>query len=331
MSSPSAFPSRTASISATDVSGSFPAMAGTVNVRIGFGAPCPRDAIAGVERIFRAVETQCTRFDPGSPLMRANAAGEGWQTVPAYCYAALAEAAEAYAMTDGRFDPRVLPALRRLGYDRSLPFESGELSLAGPTPLEPISPSANSPWRPGFDADASAVSVGPVAVDLGGIGKGLAIRWAAEAVSATCGSFLIEAGGDCYLAGSGPLGAGWQVGVEDPRGGEMPLAVLNLRDTGCATSSIRIRHWLVDGRRVHHIVDPRTGSPGGDGLLAVTVVAPDPAFAEVWSKALFIAGRHHIADEAARRGLRALWIGDDGVVGMSVPLVPDVIWQRPCP
>jgi FAD:protein FMN transferase len=331
MSSPSAFSTRTASISATDVSGSFRAMAGTVNVRIGFGAPSPRAAIAGVERIFRAVESQCTRFDPNSPLMLANLAGEGWQRVPSYCYAALSEAAEAYLVTDGGFDPRVLRALRGLGYDRSLPFESEEVSLTGPTQVGLVPPPANTPWRPRFDADASAVSVGPVPVDLGGIGKGLAIRWAAEVVSATCESFLIEAGGDCYLAGSGPLGAGWQVGVEDPRGGEMPLAVLNLRDTGCATSSIRIRHWLVDGRRVHHLIDPRTGAPGGDGLLAVCVVAPDPAFAEVWSKVLFIVGRDHISDEAERRGLRALWIADDGAVGISASLTPDVIWQRPCP
>jgi thiamine biosynthesis lipoprotein len=331
MSSPSALPSHIASVSATDVSGSFRAMAGTVNVRIGFGAPSPRAAIARVESIFRAVESQCTRFDPHSPLMQANAAGEDWQCVPTYCYAALGAAAEAYLMTDGGFDPRVLPALRRLGYDRSLPFDSGEVSLARPTPVEPASPVTSTAWQPRFDSDAGAVSIGPVPVDLGGIGKGLAIRWSADAVSASCESFLIEAGGDCYLAGTGPLGAGWQVGVEDPRGGEMPLAVLNLRDTGCATSSIRIRHWLVDGRRVHHIIDPRTGAPGGDGLLAVTVVAPDAACAEVWSKVLFIAGRHHIADEAARRGLRALWIADDGAVGISASLTPDVIWQRPCP
>jgi FAD:protein FMN transferase len=158
----------------------------------------------------------------------------------------------------------------------------------------------------------------------------LAIRWAAQAASVSCGSFLIEAGGDCYVAGNGPLGAGWQVGVEDPRGSELPLAVLNLRDTGCATSSIRIRHWLVDGRRVHHLIDPRTGAPGGDGLLAVTVVAPDPALAEVWSKVLFICGRDRVAAEVALHGLRALWVADDGAVGISESLAEDVIWRRPC-
>jgi len=39
-----------------------------------------------------------------------------------------------------------------------------------------------------------------------------------------------------------------------------------------------VRAWLApDGRRVHHLLDPRTGEPGGDGLVAVTVAAPDPA------------------------------------------------------
>ena len=47
----------------------------------------------------------------------------------------------------------------------------------------------------------------------------------------------------------------------------------------------------VGDREVHHLIHPRTGEPGGDGLLAVTVAAPDPAWSEIWSKTLFLAGR----------------------------------------
>ncbi len=64
-----------------------------------------------------------------------------------------------------------------------------------------------------------------------------------------------------------------------------------------------IHRWATaDGRTVHHLIDPRTGEPGGDGLLAVTVAGPDPAWSEVWSKSLFLAGARAIAD--ARPGPR---------------------------
>ena len=92
---------------------------------------------------------------------------------------------------------------------------------------------------------------------------------------------MIEAGGDCCLAGDGPCNAGWQVAVEDPTGGATPVAVLSLSDLGVATSSVRIRHWQVGGRSVHHLIDPRTGEPAEGGLACVTVAGPDPAAAEV--------------------------------------------------
>jgi thiamine biosynthesis lipoprotein len=142
-----------------------------------------------------------------------------------------------------------------------------------------------------------------------------------------CDDYLITAGGDCHCAGVAPDGAPWRVGVEDPRGSTEPLAVLSLSDRACATSSIKVRRWLAGGRRVHHLIEPRTGEPGGRGLLAVTVVDADPASAEVWSKALFLAGHHDFGGLAAKRHLAALWVDRDGRVGCSPALRPSLLWQ----
>src|SRR5262249_48885556 len=156
----------------------------------------------------------------------------------------------------------------------------------------------------------SAVRVGTEPIDLGGIGKGLALRWAAECVAAARAAFLIEAGGDCYLAGDGPSGDRCHVGVDPPGDGAHPLADLTVRDAACVAPSVRLRSWLAGGRRVPRVVDPRTGAPGGAGLRAVTVVGPAPAMAEVWSKVPFLAGREGIAEAAG--GRPALWVTDDG-------------------
>ncbi|MEP7178932.1 MAG: FAD:protein FMN transferase [Pseudonocardiales bacterium] len=305
---------------------SFTAMASTVTIRLAPDAPSPQEMIGRARAVFGDVEQQCTRFDRDSPLMQANAAGEAWHVVPRYCFAALSEAASAHQVTDAIFDPRVLRALLELGYDRSLPFAAGDVEL-GARSVPVAQRRASDRWRPGFDPARSAVRIGPIPVDLGGIAKGLAIRWVAEELARACDSYLIEAGGDCYLAGDGPEGAGWQVAVEDPRGGTQPIAVLNVHSAGCATSSVRLRQWTVAGRRVHHLIDPRTGTPGGRGLLAVTVVGPDPAMDEVWSKVLFLLGSKDIAAHAAAHDLAALWVADDGAIGMSEAIAPAVIWQ----
>jgi thiamine biosynthesis lipoprotein len=165
-------------------------------------------------------------------------------------------------------------------------------------------------------------------IDLGGIGKGLALRWAgARLRRAGLDRFLLDAGGDILVGGPGPGGGHWRIGIEDPAGGDTPLAVIGVDGGAVATSSIRRLRWMVDDRPRHHLVDPASGAPADGGLLAVTVAAPDPAWAEVWTKALFISGRALIADEARARGLAAWWVDEEGSLGMTPAARQRTVWE----
>jgi FAD:protein FMN transferase len=170
-------------------------------------------------------------------------------------------------------------------------------------------------------------------VDLGGIGKGLALRWAMrvlehalpELADPATGA-LLEAGGDIVARGTAPQEGPWMIGVENPGGGD-DVAVVTLRDGAICTSSIAVHRWRTGaGREVHHLLDPRTGEPGGAGLLAVTVAGPDPAWAEVWSKTLFLEGASGIAARARRLGLAAWWILDDGALEMTPAARVQTAW-----
>ncbi len=296
----------------------------TVRARIGDRPTAVARAVEAALALFARVERACTRFDPRSPLMRANAHPDRWHRVPPECFLAVAEAQSAYQRTGGRFDPRVLADLVRLGYTRSFGASVTAMHLPGP----PARPRAgHGPWRPGFRGASREVRLGADPVDLGGIGKGLAVRWASRLLRAVASDHLVEAGGDCHCAGRAPDGGPWRVGVEDPDGGVDPIAVLELVDRACATSSVRLRRWTAGGRTVHHLVDPRTGRPGGRGLRAVTVVGADPADAEVWSKVVFLAGRSGAERLASRRGLAALWAADDGTVGTTPAMDRYVAWR----
>lgn len=303
----------------------FRAMATDVTLHVEHPAAHAARALEEAREVFARVESACTRFDPDSPLMRANARPDRWHVVPQECADAVREAGRAHRETGGVFDPRVLEALLRLGYDRSLPFAGGAVEVAG-TGSE--APRGRSPWRPRVQrrADRHRMHLDGTPIDLGGIGKGLAVRWAWERLRDAGESVMVDAGGDCRFSGPGPDGDGWHVGVEDPGGGAGPVAVLVLTDAGCATSSIRVRRWKADGRRVHHLIDPRTGYSGGEGLLAVTVIDPDPAWAEVWSKTLFLAGPAEIAGVAAIRDLAAVWVEGDGTVRVNPAARPLVLW-----
>jgi len=284
------------------------------------------DAVARALAVFSEVDRTCTRFDPESPLMRANRSPQRWHTVPVELFDALTEAKRAHDVTGGRFDPRVLGALVALGYDRTLPFGKVDVAVDG---VRAQGRGARpGPWRPRFRAATCEVLVGRDPVDLGGIGKGLAVRWASAALRPTARDFLVEAGGDCYCAGDGPDGDAWLVGVEDPSAPTGHVAILALRDLAATTSSVRLRRWRSAGERVHHLIDPATGRPAGKGLLSVTVVGGDPARAEVWSKSLFVAGASGIAALAERRGIAAMWVTERASTAWSTAMQRHVRWHQ---
>lgn len=299
----------------------------TVRARASRSRPDPAGSVDAALAVVRDVARTCTRFDSASDLMRANSRPDGWTAVGRRCFDALVEAHAAYRRTLGRFDPRVLDDLVRLGYGRSY-------SQAPPSPRDPaaaLTPRAALPrWNPRFCGDRLEVQLGPHPVDLGGIGKGLAVRWAAQELrQGGVTDFFVEAGGDCYCAGAPADGQQWLVAVEDPNEGSDPVAVLGVSDQAVATSSVRLRHWRIGDRDVHHLVDPATGLPGGEGLAAVTVVDDDPAAAEVWSKTLFLSGAGGIAATAALFHVAALWVTADGRTRSSAGLQRQLVWTAP--
>ncbi|GAA3808942.1 FAD:protein FMN transferase [Cellulomonas soli] len=337
---------------APTVDRTFASMASAIRLSVVRPGPTADARLDRAEQVVRAVATHCTRFEATSALSRANLAPDAWHAVPAELAAAIDAAAQAHRATDGLFDPRVLRTLQAWGDDGALEFaDHAPRPVVGSSPtgavLRPAEPDTSwvgTRWEPQVVVEAGLhlVHLGGWAVDLGGIGKGLAVRWAADALAGAGAGHLVDAGGDLALAGAGPDGGAWKVGVEDPLGGEDPVLVLALpraEDAGtqapsgpppamaCATSSTRRRRWTVDGTPVHHLVDPRTARPGGRGLAAVTVVASDPAWAEVWSKALFLSGAQAVREQAEDRGLAAAWVTADGTVGTSSALDPVVVWR----
>jgi thiamine biosynthesis lipoprotein len=271
-----------------------------------------RPAWAEVERIFATVERTLTRFDASSALSRLNraAGSDEWQRLPAILAQALLIAHRAGTMTNGLFDARIIGALEAAG-------EHAGVSL----PPSPINLQPGDEWLSLERHPLRARLVTPI--DLGGIGKGLALRWAAAAVRRRgIERFLIEAGGD-LVAGAPPPGErAWTVAIEQP-GAADPAALIDIRDGAVATSSVAVRRWIwPNGEPAHHLIDPRTGRPADTGVTSVTVAAADPAWAEVWTKAAFIGGLEVVAGRAA-------WaVAANGTLEMTEAATHLTKWRR---
>ena len=112
-------------------------------------------------------------------------------------------------------------------------------------------------------------------IDFGGIGKEYATdRAAASVAHATPSASLVNFGGDLFASGVRRGGRLWSVGVDDPgRTGEAALYRLEFERGGLATSGDARRYVMWNGRRLGHILDPKTGWPVLDAPRSVTVLA----------------------------------------------------------
>jgi FAD:protein FMN transferase len=130
------------------------------------------------------------------------------------------------------------------------------------------------------------------AVDLGGIGKGYAADRIAD-VFKRCGvtSAFTNFGGNVAALGAKPDGSTWRVGIRHPRKSGELIGAVFVTDASVVTSGDDQRFFVAsDGRRYHHILDPRTGYPSESGLASATVVAESSVLADGLSTALFVLG-----------------------------------------
>jgi thiamine biosynthesis lipoprotein len=127
-------------------------------------------------------------------------------------------------------------------------------------------------------------------VHLGGIGKGYAVDRAVAILRGRgINDFMIQSGGDLYVAGSRG-DRPWRAGIQDPRGPDgSSFAAMDLTDSAFTTSGDYERFFMKDGRRYHHIIDPDTGQPAG-GSRSVTIVARTATLADALDTGIFILG-----------------------------------------
>ncbi len=125
-----------------------------------------------------------------------------------------------------------------------------------------------------------------VKINLGSLAKGFIIDKVVEYLASEgIESGFVNAGGDMRIFGQKkPL----RIGIQHPRNNKNELiGVLNINNKAVVTSGDYERFFELDGKRYHHILDPKTGYPA-EGTVSVTVIAPTTLFADAYSTALFL-------------------------------------------
>lgn len=147
-------------------------------------------------------------------------------------------------------------------------------------------------------------------MDLGGIAKGYAADKATEVLKKNgIKGGLVSCAGDIRAFGLKPDGKGWVIGIRNPRiqgKDDELMATIELKDMAVSTSGDYERYFILDGKRYHHLLDPKTGYPA-EGTISVSVIAPYGGYTDSFSTAVFILG--------PEKGMQVLQqMGFDGVL-----------------
>jgi FAD:protein FMN transferase len=297
--------------------------ADTARVESGFQAA--RDFIENCERRF-------TRFSDESEISGLNRAAGEWFRASPELIELVSMAQKFHNQTRGLFDPSILTDLRRLGYDKSM----DEIRISGVNPRyeSPREGFVDRRERPVFQQVKIDPAEGRIwmpqglQLDLGGIAKGWIAEKAAGILSEFATTCAVNAGGDMFLVGLPAGQEAWEIDLEDPLRPEQDLATLKIKPGALATSSITKRTWIQNNATRHHLIDPRTGKPAETEWLSMTVIAPHASAAEVYAKALLIAGKRDIQTIAINNA-EIIFIGVDreGKVWGS-PASEEVIYAK---
>jgi thiamine biosynthesis lipoprotein len=171
-----------------------------------------------------------------------------------------------------------------------------------------------------FDGD-QVRSLNPVLqLDMGGSHKGYAVDKAIEALRALgIHNAIVNAGGGLHAIGAHG-DRPWRVGIRHPAQPGI-IASLEMRaDESVHTSGNYERYFDYQGKRYHHILDPRTGYPA-EGVLSVTVVHPNGTVADAADDALFVAGLQGWREIARRMGITQVMLID---ADMTVHMTPQM-------
>ena len=122
---------------------------------------------------------------------------------------------------------------------------------------------------------------------------------------------LVDLAGDMVAIGSQPNGQPWPIGIRHPEQQHQAAAHIPLKDAALASSGSYERCLVHQGKRLGHILNPKTGWPV-EGLVAVSVVAPQCLVAGSSATVAMLKP----ADAALRwlESLGLVWLGIDSTL-----------------
>ncbi|MBF0476267.1 MAG: FAD:protein FMN transferase [Deltaproteobacteria bacterium] len=213
------------------------------------------------------IEKKYSQFLPGSDLSAINSRPEQWISVDEETEALLDICDQYWRQSEGMIDATVGVFLNAWKFDgKSPPPDRREIDLLRPfVGWEKIKRRPNQIFLPRG-----------MQLDLGGIVKEYAVDLIADFLASMLseGGIMVNFGGDIRIIRPKSDQSPWRIALEMSEPTNNEARVFTLRQGGIATSGNYKRYAVArEGRRLGHILNPKTGWPVPNGPSSVTVIS----------------------------------------------------------
>ena len=210
--------------------------------------------------------------------------------------------------SDGAFDPTIGKLIRLWdigGENQKIPEEAEIKNVLKDSGYQKVS----------LDGTTIRMDEG-CSLDLGAAGKGIGCDVVSDFLKTQedVSGMILNLGGSSVMAyGEKPDGSDWKVAVTDPRDveGDYLGAITLEGGEFLSTSGDYEKYFMEDGKRYHHILDPKTGYPVWNGLDSVTVVCDSGLLADGLSTACFVLGMDDALELLEKYNAEAVFVDED--------------------
>lgn len=260
-------------------------------------------------REIRKINGWMSEWQPGTQLSQVNAAA-GARPVPVgrELFELLQFTLKVSEETEGAFDPTFNAFWGLYNFKPNQHREPTDLEIQERLPL------VN--WQNlVLDSKAKTVFLKKpgMKLGLGGVGQGYGVDHIVKDLKRRYSAGFVDGSGDTYFWGKKPDGSLWTTAVRDPR--QPTHAVLRLYGTDFAitTSGDDEKYFMVGNRRVHHIIDPKTGK-SSNASRQVTVISKRALDADIYDTGAFVLGPERGKALLEKKGYRGIFVTDKQVV-----------------
>jgi thiamine biosynthesis lipoprotein len=244
-------------------------------------------AQSSVDSILQVIDSSMSLYKPYSQIVQFNKSTLGIQ-IDSHFQKVVSKSFEVSNRTKGLFDITVGPLVKAWGFS-----PDGEGIDVTQRQLDSIRKCVG--YQKIMLKDDSLLKLRPcITADVNGIAQGYTVDIVAGYLDEkVVQHYIVEIGGEVRVKGRRqPSGEYFRVGIEIPGDDEysMNQKLVHLKEGALTTSGSYRKYIQNGGRRISHIIDPRTGKTIDNNIISVTVAAPDAITADAYDNGLMLMG-----------------------------------------